>query len=73
VGAEVVTAFRDAGLPVADASHVDPGDAAVAALRRAGVTHIAASDICTSSDGGYYSYRRDGETGRQGAFIGVAR
>ncbi|MEA2461549.1 MAG: purine-nucleoside/S-methyl-5-thioadenosine phosphorylase / adenosine deaminase [Actinomycetota bacterium] len=73
VGAEVVEAFRNAGLPVADASHVDPGDAAVAALRRAGVTHIAASEVCTASHEGYYSYRRDGDTGRQGAFIGLVR
>jgi len=69
VGPEVTDAFRTAGLPVADASHVDPGRAAVVALRAAGVASITASLDCTSCDERFYSYRRDGVTGRQGGFI----
>ena len=69
VGPEVVEAFRDGGLPVAAADRVDPGRAAVVALRRAGVERIASSTDCTSCDARYFSYRRDGVTGRQGAFV----
>ncbi|HEX2296782.1 MAG TPA: polyphenol oxidase family protein [Actinomycetota bacterium] len=71
VGPEVVEAFRDAGLPVHDESHVDPRDAAAAALRRAGVTKPAVSGICTSCDRRFFSYRRDGVTGRHGAFVSL--
>lgn len=73
VGPEVVSAFREAGLSVADESHVDPGLAACEALRRAGVAHVAASDICTSCDDRFFSYRRDGVTGRHGAFATLTR
>ncbi len=69
VGHEVTEAFRAAGLPIADESHVDPGRAAVVALRASGVGNIAASTDCTSCDARFYSYRRDGVTGRQGGFI----
>lgn len=68
VGPEVVEAFRTRGLPVAAEDRVDPGGAAVVALRRTGVEHIARSTDCTSCDPRYFSYRRDGLTGRQGAF-----
>ena len=71
VGPEVVDAFRAGGLPVADEHHVDPGAAAEAALRRAGVTRIADSAVCTGCEPSYFSYRRDGVTGRQGAFVGL--
>ncbi len=71
VGPEVVDAFRTAGLPVADERHVDPGAAAEAALRRAGVTNIADSAVCTGCGPSYFSYRRDGVTGRQGAFVAL--
>jgi hypothetical protein len=71
VGAEVVAAFREAGLPVADESHVDPGSAASAALRNAGVDRVAMSDVCTSCDDRFFSYRRDGLTGRHGAFVSL--
>ncbi|MDQ4025575.1 MAG: polyphenol oxidase family protein [Actinomycetota bacterium] len=71
VGPEVVAAFRDAGLPVADESHVDPGRAACVALRRAGVERVTMSDVCTSCDGRFFSYRRDGVTGRHGAFLSL--
>jgi YfiH family protein len=69
VGPEVIDSFTQRGLPVADDAHVDPGRAAVVALRRAGVEAIFASDACTSCDRRYFSYRRDGVTGRQGAFV----
>jgi polyphenol oxidase len=71
VGAEVTEAFARAGLPVADEHHVDPSLAAHAALTRAGVTNIARSHECTSCRANYFSYRRDGETGRQGGFIAL--
>ncbi len=69
VGPEVVAAFAGRELPVAAADRVDPGGAAVVALRRRGVEHIARSIDCTSCDQRYFSYRRDGLTGRQGAFV----
>ena len=69
VGPEVVEAFRAKGLPVAASNRVDPGRAAIVALRQCGVQHIASSTDCTSCDGRYFSYRRDGLTGRQGAFV----
>lgn len=69
VGPEVVAAFAERDLPVAAADRVDPGGAAVVALRRRGVEHIARSIDCTSCDARYFSYRRDGLTGRQGAFV----
>lgn len=69
VGPEVVEAFRERDLPVAAPDRVDPGGAAVSALRRCGVEHIARSTDCTSCDLRYFSYRRDGLTGRQGAFV----
>ena len=68
VGPEVIEAFEGGGLPVAGADRVDPGRAAVVALRRRGVENIALSTDCTSCDARYFSYRRDGLTGRQGAF-----
>jgi YfiH family protein len=68
VGPEVIDAFERRKLPVANGTHVDPGRAAAVALRRAGVEAIAVSDACTSCDRRYFSHRRDGVTGRQGAF-----
>ena len=69
VGEEVVAGFREAGLPVADESHVDPAAAAAATLDRAGVAEVQVAPQCTSCDARYFSYRRDGVTGRQGAFV----
>ncbi|HET7482496.1 MAG TPA: polyphenol oxidase family protein [Actinomycetota bacterium] len=69
VGPEVVDAFRALDLPVASSDRVDPAVAAAAQLERLGVTAVEVSDICTSCDARYYSYRRDGLTGRQGAFV----
>jgi YfiH family protein len=69
VGPEVTRAFESRGLPVAGPRRVDPADAARAALGRAGVRDVVMSGVCTSCDPRYYSYRRDGRTGRQGGFI----
>jgi YfiH family protein len=71
VGEDVTAAFTRAGLPVAGPRRVDPSEAALAALHRAGVTNIARSEECTSCGSNYFSYRRDGETGRQGAFVSL--
>jgi polyphenol oxidase len=71
VGPEVIEAFRAAGLPTAGDGRVDPGRAAAFALHRLGVDEVAASESCTSCDGRYFSYRRDGVTGRQGSFLGL--
>lgn len=68
VGSEVIDAFRSRDLPIADPSHVDIAEASVAVLRRVGVGEVAVSDACTCCDLSYFSYRRDGVTGRQGAF-----
>ena len=39
-------------------------------LARAGVEHVSGIRACTFSDAGrFFSYRRDGPTGRMGAFI----
>lgn len=70
VGPEVVTAFEARGLPIAAPNRVDPPEAAAALLANAGVDPIIASP-CTSCDPAYFSYRRDGVTGRQGAFVGL--
>jgi len=71
VGAEVIEAFRSRGLPVAAEDRVSPATAAVFSLRRVGVTNVAASGDCTGCDARYFSYRRDGVTGRQGAFVSL--
>lgn len=71
VSDDVIDAFEAAGLPVAGHDRVDPGRAAVFALRRAGVERVQATDECTSCDRRYFSYRRDGLTGRQGSFIHI--
>ena len=68
VGPEVIDAFRAKDLPVADGARVDPARAAAVLLHRAGVRDVVVSDICTHCDDRYFSYRRDGTTGRQGAF-----
>ena len=71
VGPEVVAAFGAAGLPAHDDSHVDPGEAAGAALRAGGVENVVVSDVCTACDERFFSYRRDGVTGRHGAFVSL--
>lgn len=69
VGPEVIAAFESARLPVADASHIDIAHGASAALRNEGVEQVAMVSECTACSERYFSYRRDGVTGRQGAFI----
>src|SRR5918992_980126 len=70
VGPEVVEAFRRRGLPIAGERRVDPARAAATLLERVGV-EVALSDVCTSCDESYFSYRREGRTGRQGAFAAL--
>lgn len=67
VGPEVVSAWVKRDLPVPGESCVDPGAAAAHILERSGVPAYLSPD-CTHHDHGYFSYRRDGVTGRQGAF-----
>jgi YfiH family protein len=69
VGPEVIDAFWSRRLPVEGRARVDCGRAAAAALHGAGVERVATSTECTSCDPRYFSYRRDGRTGRQGAFV----
>ncbi len=71
VGPDVVDAFESRRLPVADSWHVDPGQAAATILRRLGIDALAMTGDCTSCDLRYFSYRRDGRTGRQGAFVAL--
>jgi purine-nucleoside/S-methyl-5'-thioadenosine phosphorylase / adenosine deaminase len=73
VGRDVIDAFRGVDLPVAGRDRVDPAQASLFALRRAGVELVAVAEPCTSCDADYFSYRRDGTTGRQGAFLGLTR
>jgi polyphenol oxidase len=70
VGPEVVDAFRRRGLPVGGERRVDPARAAAAVLEKAGI-QVAVSDVCTACDPSYFSYRREGTTGRQGAFAAL--
>jgi polyphenol oxidase len=68
VGSEVIASFRERELPF-EVDRVDPARAAQVILRRSRVERVWFSDVCTSCDPNYYSFRRDGGTGRQGAFI----
>ncbi|MDQ3956015.1 MAG: polyphenol oxidase family protein [Actinomycetota bacterium] len=70
VGPEVVEAFQERDFPVGN-GRVDTALAARTALTRLGVESIAAAPNCTYCDLNYFSYRRDGVTGRQGAFAGL--
>ena len=71
VGPEVTEAFSERGLPVAGPRRVDPAQGAAAALRNAGIENVAVAEDCTHCTPGFFSYRRDGVTGRQGAFAGL--
>jgi YfiH family protein len=71
VGEEVIEAFRERDLPVAASDHVDPPAAAAVVLERSGVARVVRSSGCTHCDETFFSYRRDGSTGRQGAFIAL--
>ena len=72
VGAEVVEEWRRRRLPVSGRRRVDPAVAAATVLGDAGL-EVVVSDVCTACDGSYFSYRRDGTTGRQGAFATLLR
>jgi copper oxidase (laccase) domain-containing protein len=63
----VTQAFERRGLPVGSGC-VDIAHAAYVAVRRAGAGSVALARDCTACDDRYFSYRRDGVTGRQGAF-----
>jgi YfiH family protein len=67
VGPDVVAAFAARGLPVGR-GRVDVSEAACRALARAGVAAVAATPECTGCSPRYFSHRREGRTGRQGAF-----
>ncbi|MQB02339.1 MAG: laccase domain-containing protein, partial [Actinobacteria bacterium] len=71
VGPDVIEAFTRAELP-AEGDRVDPARAAEAILRRAGVEQVAAAAECTSCDPRYFSYRRDGVTGRQAGLVALS-
>ncbi len=82
VGAEVRDAFlrADPSAEVAFEEHrpghwlLDLYAAARARLHRAGVTAVTGGEYCTLSDRDrFYSYRRDGVTGRQAALIWLER
>ena len=70
VGQDLVDAFRARGLPVGR-GRADIREAARAALLRAGVRRVQVMHTCTSCDRRYFSYRRDGVTGRQGTFVSI--
>lgn len=67
VGPEVVAAWANRDLPLPGDRCVDPAAAVAHILEGAGVP-VAVAGVCTHHDPGYFSYRRDGVTGRQGAF-----
>jgi YfiH family protein len=69
VGPDVISAFEERDLPIADPRHVDPARAAHVILSRAGIERIAATSDCTSCNPRYFSYRRDGITGRQSGLV----
>ena len=71
VGPEVEDAFRARDLPIARPGYVDPGEGVVTILQREGIERVAESGVCTHCDPSYFSYRRDGVTGRQGAFVAL--
>ena len=71
VGPDVIDAFSSRDLPIADGSHVDPRDASLHVLARCGIDNAAYTDVCTFCDANFFSYRRDGVTGRQGAFAAL--
>ncbi len=81
VGPEVRAAFVDVNAD--DARHFTPGRGdrlfadlaglAASRLMRSGVATVVASGLCTVGDAHrFFSYRRDGVTGRFGAFLRIA-
>ena len=79
VGPEVVAAVRERH-PFAAAAVAETGDTsrlhlaqyAASVLAYLGVDTVTAADTCTAGEPAlWFSYRRDGTTGRQGAFIWI--
>ena len=85
VGDDVVKAFRDTGLPFSEEAFqpiagksgkflADIYRLASDRLQACGVTSIFGGEYCTVRDGEqFFSYRRDGETGRFASAIWIAR
>lgn len=79
VGAEVLQALPAADGPqsgrIGDLQarrHVDLGEVARRLLRAAGVERIESAAMCTSCEAElFFSYRRDGETGRQAGLVWI--
>lgn len=71
VGDDVTAAFAERGLPVPAPGRVDPAQAAAHILLSSGVQTVSVSDECTHCSPGHFSHRRDGITGRQGAFAAI--
>jgi YfiH family protein len=75
VGPEIAAAFgeRFGEEAVAGDDRVDLAAAAIVDLKAAGVrpANIHLLDICTACDRDFYSYRRDGVTGRHGALAWI--
>lgn len=71
VGSDVIDAFEARGLPADRRGRVDPARAAETILRDSGVDGVAVASECTSCDARYFSYRRDGITGRQAGLVAL--
>lgn len=71
VGSEVIEAFEARGLPADPRGRVDAARAAEVVLRGSGVHRVAVATECTSCDPRYFSYRRDGVTGRQAGLVAL--
>jgi polyphenol oxidase len=70
VGPDVLAKWRERGLP-ANGNRIDPGRGAAELLARSGVANVFVAEECTHCSDRYFSYRRDGITGRQGAFAAL--
>ncbi|TKF23276.1 peptidoglycan editing factor PgeF [Vibrio genomosp. F6] len=67
-----IEAFQPQSQPQANKYLADIGLLATQRLNRAGVQSVFNSNLCTYRDAdSFYSYRRDGITGRQAAFIWI--
>ena len=67
----LVARFGDtvAGRTATGAPALDVPAAVRAALRATGVDDLDDVGVCTAESPDYFSYRRDGETGRQAMFV----
>jgi YfiH family protein len=83
VGEDVLVSFQSSGIPFPETAFKPISDKpgkfladiyllARSRLQAAGISQIYGGDLCTVSDSGqYFSYRRDGVTGRFGSFIWI--